>query len=84
MISRRMWQAAFILLIVLLAATQAPSPLAAAEANRDAARTPTLSPVWGPSIRQWEPQIAALSTTYGFDPDFIAAVIMEDAMGDYD
>jgi hypothetical protein len=35
----------------------------------------TLSPYWGPGIQRWADYIAALSATYGFHPDFIAAVI---------
>jgi hypothetical protein len=34
-----------------------------------------LSPYWGPAIQHWADYIAALSATYGFHPDFIAAVI---------
>jgi hypothetical protein len=42
-----------------------------------------LSPYWGPAIQQWEHEIAVLADTYGFDPDFIAAVIMEESNGNH-
>jgi hypothetical protein len=40
-----------------------------------------LSPVWGPSIRQWSSHIGVLADAYGLDPDFIAAVIHEESNG---
>lgn len=36
---------------------------------------PVISPYWGSDLNQWSAQIASLSRTYGFHPDFIAAVI---------
>ncbi len=42
-----------------------------------------LSPIWGPTIRQWSPQIATISQEYGLDPDLIAAVIQEESHGDH-
>ena len=41
-----------------------------------------LSSIWGPSIQRWSAYIAALSNFYGLDPDFIAAVILEESNGD--
>jgi hypothetical protein len=40
-----------------------------------------LSPIWGASIRQWSAHIYKESQTYGFDPDFIAAVIQAESNG---
>lgn len=40
-----------------------------------------LSPYWGPAIRTWAPQIAALADSYGLDADFIAAVVKEESNG---
>ncbi len=42
----------------------------------------TLSPYWRPSIQRWADYIEALSNAYGFDPDFIAAVIKHESDGD--
>ncbi|MEZ4516483.1 MAG: transglycosylase SLT domain-containing protein [Chloroflexota bacterium] len=42
----------------------------------------TLSPYWQPSIQRWSTYIEALSKAYGFDPDFIAAVIKHESDGD--
>lgn len=42
----------------------------------------TLSPYWRPSIQRWSGYIEALSNAYGFDPDFIAAVIKHESDGD--
>lgn len=57
-------------------------PLPASPANRANQATqniPSLSPYWGPEIQQWDDYIVALSETYGFHPDFIAAVISHDS-----
>ena len=43
-----------------------------------------LSPVWEPSVRQWASQIIVLADAYGFDPDFIAAVIKAESNGTTD
>lgn len=40
-----------------------------------------LSPYWGPHIQRWSTYISALSAAYGFHPDFIAAVIEQEAAG---
>lgn len=42
-----------------------------------------ISPYWAASIQGWSDYILALSTTYGFDPDFIAAVIRHESAGDH-
>jgi hypothetical protein len=42
----------------------------------------TLSPYWRPSIQRWSTYIEALAEAYGFDPDFIAAVIKHESDGD--
>lgn len=42
-----------------------------------------LSPYWGPSIQRWADYIGALSETYGFHPDFIAAVIRHESDGEF-
>lgn len=81
---KRWRRTAILLVLTLLFTGLVMPPLSAAETDRSSARMPALSPIWGPSIRQWEPQISVLASTYGFDPDFIAAVIMEESNGDYD
>ncbi|GJM39875.1 MAG: hypothetical protein DHS20C20_01570 [Ardenticatenaceae bacterium] len=40
-----------------------------------------LSPMWGPTIRQWSTYIGVLADTHGLDPDFIAAVVKEESNG---
>lgn len=40
-----------------------------------------LSPMWGPTIRQWSTYIGVLAETHGLDPDFIAAVVQEESNG---
>lgn len=44
--------------------------------------TRVLSPYWRPSIQRWSTYIEALAQAYGFDPDFIAAVIKHESDGD--
>lgn len=61
-----------------------PAASAANPANKD--RTPldssdSLSPIWPQSIHQWSNHIAALSSVYGLDQDFIAAVIKAESNG---
>jgi hypothetical protein len=74
-------------LIMLLASINVLMPAAPAKAStglKKAQNNPSvLSPVWGPNIRQWDSYIAVLSSTYGLDPDLIAAVIREESNGDY-
>lgn len=41
-----------------------------------------ISPYWQPSIQRWSVYIDALSRSYGFDPDFIAAIIKHESDGD--
>ena len=43
-----------------------------------------LSPMWGPTIRQWSTYIGVLAKTHGLDPDFIAAVVQEESDGQRD
>ena len=43
-----------------------------------------LSPMWGPTIRQWSTYIGILAETHGLDPDFIAAVVKEESNGRMD
>jgi hypothetical protein len=43
-----------------------------------------LSPMWGPTIRQWSTYIGVLAETHGLDPDFIAAVVKEESNGRLD
>jgi hypothetical protein len=43
-----------------------------------------LSPMWGPTIRQWSTYIGVLADTHGLDPDFIAAVVKEESNGRID
>ena len=43
-----------------------------------------LSPMWGPTIRQWSTYIGVLAKTHGLDPDFIAAVVKEESNGRLD
>jgi hypothetical protein len=40
-----------------------------------------LSPIWPQSIHQWSQHISALSSVYGLDQDFIAAVIKAESNG---
>lgn len=40
-----------------------------------------LSPMWGPTIRQWSTYIGVLADTHGLDADFIAAVVQEESNG---
>lgn len=40
-----------------------------------------LSPMWGPTIAQWSTYIGVLADMHGLDPDFIAAVVMEESNG---
>ena len=46
--------------------------------------TALLSPMWGPTIRQWSTYIGVLAKTHGLDPDFIAAVVKEESNGRLD
>ncbi len=43
-----------------------------------------LSPMWGPTIRQWSTYIGVLANMHGLDPDFIAAVVQEESNGRLD
>lgn len=43
-----------------------------------------LSPIWDPTIQQWESYIGVLAGTHGLDPDFIAAVVKEESNGQVD
>lgn len=43
---------------------------------------PTLSPWFGPSIRQWTDLVVAHATETGLDPDLVAAVIVVESGGD--
>lgn len=43
--------------------------------------TTLLSPMWGPTIRQWSTYIGVLADMHGLDPDFIAAVVKEESNG---
>jgi hypothetical protein len=42
-----------------------------------------LSPYWGQSIQRWSTYIAAVAEAYGFDPDFVAAIIKHESDGDH-
>lgn len=72
-----------LLLFFLLIGWAVPqSNLHASETDTAVSATaPRLSPMWGPAIHQWENQILVLADNFGFDPDFIAAVIMEESNG---
>lgn len=84
-------------LLLLLPAGNSKVPLTAAQSGQpdddpvllstpqdaEAALEPRiLSPYWRPSIQRWSTYIDALADTYGFDPDFIAAVIKHESDGD--
>ncbi len=68
------------LLVALGQAQAAPTPTGLSK-TMPAAQV--LSPIWGPTIRQWSPQIATIAQEYGLDPDLIAAVIQEESHGDH-
>lgn len=42
-----------------------------------------LSPYWGQNIQRWSTYIAAVAEAYGFDPDFVAAIIKHESDGDH-
>jgi len=42
----------------------------------------SLSPIWKETIQQWASLIAEVADMYGFDPDFVAAVVREESNGD--
>ena len=59
--------------------------------NNSAAKSPTapipetqppLSPIWPSSIQLWANEIESLANDYGFDPDFIAAVVQVESNGE--
>lgn len=70
--------AAIILAIPAETTLSAPAPAPASQTET----TRVLSPIWGPTIQRWSAYIAVLSDFYGLDPDFIAAVIVEESNGD--
>lgn len=67
----------------LIAMSQAQAAPARSGINKTTLPVQTLSPIWGPTIRQWSPQITAVAQEYGVDPDLIAAVIHEESHGDH-
>ena len=76
------------LMLLILAPTQAR---AATSQGRQGLRrsdvepeATLLSPIWGPTIRQWSTYIGVLAETHGLDPDFIAAVVKEESNGRMD
>jgi len=82
-LSRRSNIAAFAVLLLAVwapagAGRAAVSP--AADAMPDS--EPLLSPYWGARIQRWSTPINSLSAAYGFNPDFIAAIIEQEAVGD--
>jgi len=86
----RFLTAVFLLTFVLLLLTPTQSE-AYAQQGREGLRrsdsTPEamlLSPIWGPTIRQWSTYITVLAETHGLDPDFIAAVVQEESDGAID
>jgi hypothetical protein len=70
--------AAIILAIPAETTLSAPAPAPA----RQTEKASILSPIWGGTIQRWSSYIAVLSDFYGLDPDFIAAVIVEESNGD--
>lgn len=60
----------------------APEAIAALP-ERSMATDEGISPYWAQSIQGWSDYIMTLSATYGFDPDFIAAVIRHESAGDH-
>lgn len=75
----RRWFSPLLLLAVVLLLAGASGPVAASD---NEAADDVLAPNWPPAIRQWSTHIAALSEAYGLDPDFIAAVIRAESVGD--
>lgn len=59
-----------------------PSLLSTGQDSEAAIEPRVLSPYWQPSIQRWSTYIDALAEAYGFDPDFIAAVIKHESHGD--
>lgn len=70
------------------------SPIAAAQDDELTQRQPAapeaepagvgaLSPYWAPDIQRWQSAIGGLAKQYGFHPDFIAAVIEQEADEDF-
>jgi hypothetical protein len=73
------------LVLVLLSPTQLDaSGRQGLRRSHSRAETFVLSPMWGPTIRQWSTYIGVLAKTHGLDPDFIAAVIQEESNGRLD
>lgn len=62
---------------------QTPPEAIAALPESAPAQGDEISPYWAPSIQDWSDYIMTLSATYGFDPDFIAAVIRHESAGDH-
>lgn len=73
------------LMLLLLAPTQAQASTQQGLRRSDSGPEATLlSPIWGPTIRQWSTYIGVLAKTHGLDPDFIAAVVKEESNGRID
>ncbi len=69
-------------MLFLLAPTQAQAANKQGLYRSDVGpETTLLSPMWGPTIRQWSTYIGILAETHGLDPDFIAAVVKEESNG---
>lgn len=77
---------ALITSLLLLLAALMPQPVLAMKVEESSSGEPDLeelviSPYWEPSVQRWATHIGALSDAYGFDPDFIAAVMKHESDG---
>lgn len=78
--SRLHWSKVGLLLAfaaVLLLPIRHTSTLVARAQTDDPAGNPPLSPYWGPEIQARAETISALATSFGFHPDFLAAVLQQ-------
>ena len=68
----------FLLLVGLLQPVQAAGPR---QSGGQENQSIVLSPIWPDTITQWSAFIGTLSSTFGLDPDLIAAIVHEESNG---
>jgi hypothetical protein len=71
-----------LLLLGVLEQVEPARAAAPATLNSSEDTQPKLSPIWRKTILQWTSQITDVANMFGFDPDFVAAVIREESNGD--